>query len=125
MEKRLNPVGWFEIPIEDLERAKRFYEAVFGIELTLNEMGPMRMAWFPMLEGALGAAGSLVKMEGYIPSDTGVRIYFTASDMDVTLNRAAASGGGILMPRTNIGKYGFIAQFRDTEGNRIAIHSRM
>jgi predicted enzyme related to lactoylglutathione lyase len=123
MAEKMNPVGWFEIPVEDLDRAKSFYDAVFEFDLELHDMGPMQMAWFPMIEGVQGAPGALVKMDGYKPSDNGIRIYFTAPDIDATLEKAAANGGEILMPRTSIGEYGFIAQFRDTEGNRIAIHS--
>jgi predicted enzyme related to lactoylglutathione lyase len=125
MSEIMNPVGWFEIPVVDLERAKNFYDAVFGFDLELHDMGPMRMAWFPMIENVPGAPGALIKMEGYTPSEDGIRVYFTAPDLEDTLERAAANGGEILMPRTSIGEYGFIARFRDTEGNHIAIHSRV
>jgi predicted enzyme related to lactoylglutathione lyase len=124
MVEGMNPVGWFEIPVEDLDRARRFYETVFEIEMPLHEMGSAQMAWFPMVEGAPGAAGALMKAEGYVPSGTGIEIYFTAPDMEETLERAAKNGGEVLMGRTGIGEYGFIARFRDTEGNHIAIHSR-
>ena len=123
MAEKWNSVVWFEIPVEDLDRAKNFFEVVFGIKLELNDIGPMRMAWFPMIEGVPGAPGALVKMEGYAPSDHGVRIYLTVPDIEGTLEKVEANGGEILMPRTSIGEYGFIAQFRDTEGNRLAIHS--
>jgi len=124
MAQHMNPVGWFEIPVQDLERARGFYEAVFNIELSPQQMGPLEMAWFPMVEGAPGATGSLVKAEGYTPSTDGVRIYFTAPDIEETLERAVKNGGEVLMERTGIGDYGFIARLRDTEGNSIAIHSR-
>ena len=55
MTDQTNPVNWFEIPVNDLERARQFYETVFGFQLSLNEMGPMRMAWFPMTQGEGGA----------------------------------------------------------------------
>ena len=124
MAEKLNPVGWFEIPVMDLDRAKSFYDAVFGFDLELHDMGPMQMAWFPMIEGVMGSPGALVKMDGYIPSGDGIKIYFTAPDIEGTLERAAASGGEILQTRTSIGEYGYIARFKDTEGNHIAIHSR-
>jgi len=123
MAEKWNPVVWFEIPVEDLDRAKSFYEDVFEIKLELNEIGPMKMAWFTMIEGVPGAPGALVKMEDYTPSDEGVRIYLTTPDIEGTLDRITANGGEILMSRTSIGEYGFIAQFSDTEGNRIALHS--
>ena len=124
MSDKLNPVGWFEIPVLDMDRAKDFYDAVFGFNLELHDMGPMHMAWFPMIEGVQGSPGALVKMDGYVPTGDGIRIYFTAPDIEETLARASANGGHILQPRTSIGGYGFIARFRDTEGNNIAIHSR-
>ena len=124
MTEKFNPVGWFEIPVLDMDRAKKFYDAVFELDLELHDIGPMHMAWFPMVEGVQGSPGALVKMDGYVPSGDGIRIYFTAPDIEGTLEKAAAGGGEILMPRTSIGEYGFVAQFRDTEGNRIAIHSR-
>lgn len=124
MSEKMNPVGWFEIPVVDLERAKNFYDAVFGFDLKFHDMGPMRMAWFTMIEGVPGAPGALIKMEGYTPSEDGIRIYFTAPDIEETLAKASANGGHILQPKTSIGEYGFIARFKDTEGNHIAIHSR-
>ena len=124
MSEKMNPVVWFEIPVEDLDRAKSFYDAVFGFDLELHDMGPGEMAWFPMIEGMPGAPGALVEMDGYTPSGDGIRIYFTAPDIERTLEKVVANGGEILMPRISIGEYGFVAQFRDTEGNHINIHSR-
>jgi predicted enzyme related to lactoylglutathione lyase len=118
-----NPVNWFEIPVDDLDRAKKFYETVLGIELTLNEMGPLQMAWFPMTEGLPGATGSLVKGEGYTPSTAGSLVYFTVKDLDETLGRVSAAGGRVLFPKMSIGDYGFIAHFQDSEGNRVALHA--
>ena len=124
MAKQYNPVGWFEIPATDLNRAKRFYEAVFEVELTLTTMGPAEMAWFPTVENAIGASGTLLKSEGYTPSHDGTLIYFTAPDIEGTLARVNANGGKTLIPKTSIGEYGFIAHFEDSEGNRLALHSR-
>jgi len=118
-----NPVNWFEIPVDDLDRAKKFYETVLGIELSLQEMGPLQMAWFPMTEGLPGATGSLVKGEGYSPSTAGSLVYFTVKDLDETLGRVSAGGGKVLFPKTSIGEYGFIAHFEDSEGNRVALHA--
>lgn len=120
---KMNPVNWFEIPVSDLDRAKTFYETVLGLELSLYEMGPLQMAWFPMNEGIPGATGSLVKGEGYVPSLTGTVVYFTVNDLDAALKRVAASGGEILIPKMGIGEYGFISHFRDSEGNRVALHT--
>lgn len=124
MTQQYNPVGWFEIPVTDLDRAKQFYEAVMDVELTLMTLGAAEMAWFPVVEDAIGAAGTLIKAEGLTPSHTGTLIYFTAPDIDGTLERVGANGGETLLPKTSIGEYGFIAHFEDTEGNRLALHCR-
>jgi hypothetical protein len=71
MAGEMNPVNWFEIPTTDLGRATSFYEAALEVTLAPNEMGPLKMALFPMAQGAPGATGALVQGEGYIPSATG------------------------------------------------------
>lgn len=124
MASNWNPVGWFEIPANDFERARGFYEHVFEIGLEEHQIGPFRMAWFPMRPDAIGAAGSLVKGEGYVPADSGVLIYFTAPDINATLARVEAKGGTVLVPKKSIGEYGFIGIFKDSEGNRVGVHSR-
>jgi len=124
METKMNPVNWFEIPVTDLEKAKQFYEHVLGMALSLNEMGPMRMAWFPMAEGAPGATGTLMQAEGYTPSCTGALVYFSVDNIEATLAKVKERGGKTLNPKTSIGEHGFVAHFEDCEGNRIALHSR-
>ena len=120
----MNPVAWFEIPVIDLNRAKKFYEDVLGLQITLNKMETMEMGWFPMGEDkGYGATGSLVKQEGYLPSLGGVVIYFSVPDIEAALERVKKSGGKVLMPKTAIGEYGHIAQLEDSEGNRVALHT--
>ncbi len=119
----MNPVNWFEIPVVDLPRARSFYKGVFGISLTLEEMGPFRMAFFPMENNVYGATGSLMKADGYVPSKTGILVYFSVEDIGGTLEKAAKAGGKILLPKMAIGQYGYIGHFEDTEGNRIGLHS--
>lgn len=124
-EEKGNAVGWFEIPVVDMERAMKFYEAVLEVKLSRNQVGEIDMAWFPMQEGK-GAAGSLVfHKEWYKPSAEGVLVYFTAysGDLDHELARVEAAGGKVLMPKHPIGEHGKIAIFLDTEGNRVALHS--
>lgn len=99
MENEFNPVGWFEIPVTDMARAKTFYEHVLNIKLDLHELGPLTMAWFPMRPESKGAAGSLVKYEAYVPSHHGVLVYFTVTDIDATLKRVNDNGGKILSPK--------------------------
>lgn len=122
-----NAVGWFEIPVLDMERAMKFYETVFGAALERHEMGPLDMAWFTWHEGGKGAAGSLVRHpEWYKPSSSeGVLIFFTAHSGDLSneLSRVEPAGGKVLQQKKPIGEHGFVGMFLDTEGNRIAIHS--
>ena len=125
MSTQRNPVGWFEIPVTDMARAKAFYEHVFALELEEHQMGPALMAWFPMKEGVVGAAGSLVKGEGYEPSLEGALVYFTAPDIDATLSRATEKGGHVIAEKFSIGEHGFVALIQDSEGNRIGLHSRV
>jgi len=123
-----NVVGWFEIPVENMERAITFYEKVLDFKMTRNQMGPLDMAWFPWIEDGLGTPGSLVfHEEFYKPSTDGVLIYLTAhsGDLENELSRVEGAGGKVLQPKTKISdEYGFMALIIDSEGNRIALHSR-
>jgi predicted enzyme related to lactoylglutathione lyase len=115
--------NWFEVPVKDLDRAVKFYEKVFDVKLSTEEMGGMKMALFPFTQDAPGAAGALIKGESYEPSHAGTVVYFSVEDIPETLRRINANGGKTLMPKTAIGEHGFIAQYEDTEGNRLALHS--
>jgi predicted enzyme related to lactoylglutathione lyase len=118
-----NPVNWFEIPAADIDRAQRFYEDILQIEMQRNELGDLRMAWFPMEDGGDGATGALVQNEHYQPSHAGSMVYFSVDDLDGTLARVREHGGTVLNDRTPIGEFGFTAHFQDSEGNRVALHS--
>jgi predicted enzyme related to lactoylglutathione lyase len=122
MASHANPVNWFEIPVQDLSRAKTFYETVLEIEIFETEMGPKKMGWFPMEMGAMGAAGTLVQGDSYTPSHDGSLVYLHVDQIDSTLEKVTASGGKTLMPRMSIGEHGSIAHFEDSEGNRVALH---
>ncbi|MCB0571341.1 MAG: VOC family protein [Phaeodactylibacter sp.] len=123
-----NVVGWFEIPVADMDRAVAFYEAVMGYSLNRQKMGPLDMAWFPWVESGIGSPGSLVHHEEfYKPSADGALVYFTAfsGDLSNELSRVAANGGKVLITKTLIAEdYGYMGVFLDTEGNRVALHSR-
>ena len=123
MALKPNPVNWFEIPVNDLSRATKFYETIFDTELSLNEMGPSKMAWFPMEREGSGSGGSLHKTEGYTPSAQGTLVYFSVDDIEGVLSKVEKNGGKKLEEKSSIGEHGFIAIFQDTEGNRIGIHS--
>ncbi len=128
MEINHNVVGWFEIPVTDMDRAVRFYETVFGYQLNRQQMGELDMAWFPSFEKEIGSAGSLVKHpDFYHPSQNGTLVYFTAfsGDLAEELSRVEKAGGRIVVPKTQITpEIGYMAVFTDTEGNRVALHSR-
>ena len=120
-----NMVGWFEIPVNDMDRAKRFYETVFEIEVAIHDFGGMLMGWFPFDESKPGATGTLIKQESYIPSQEGTLVYFNSADVQLELDRVVSAGGKIYQPKTQISpEHGFMGAFIDSEGNRIALHSR-
>ncbi len=123
MADQPNAVGWFEIPVTDMPRAKAFYEHVFGIPLHLMEMGPAIMAMFPAEPASPGAGGALIKTDGYTPSYAGTVVYFSVPDIEATLAKSQGRGGKTVVPKMSIGEFGFIAHFEDTEGNRVALHS--
>ena len=122
MSQQTNPVNWFEIPVRDMRRATKFYEAAFGVTLAPNEMGPCQLAFFPMERGGAGAGGTLVKGDGYTPSHQGTMVYFSTAAIDAVLPKIVQAGGKMLLPKTSIGQYGFIAHFEDSEGNRVSLH---
>ena len=123
-----NVVGWFEIPVNDMDRAIRFYETVFEFKINRQTMGSLDMGWFPWEEDGMGSGGSLVYHPGeYKPSADGALIYFTAQsgDLQNELLRVVAAGGKILGEKRLIEEgYGYMAIILDPEGNRIALHSR-
>jgi hypothetical protein len=121
-----NMVGWFEIPVTDMERAKAFYNTVFNVEIQVEDFGGVQMGWFPFVDGKKGASGALVQNRAYIPDDKkGVLIYFSSGDVNDELSRIYGVGGKLIQPKTLISKdIGYMALFIDSEGNRIALHSR-
>ena len=122
-----NFVGWFEIPVTDMGRARTFYEAVLGITIQLNEMHELQMGWFPFAPGKPGASGSLVyHKEFYHPSDSkGVLIYLSCDDVQTALERVVKAGGKVLQEKKQISPdHGYMGLFLDSEGNRMALHSR-
>jgi len=120
-----NMVAWFEIPVSDMERAKNFYETVFDVDINLVDFGGLQMGWFPDRGEAHGATGTLIKQESYIPSQEGTLVYFHSDDVQKELDRVEGAGGKIYQPKTQISpEHGFMGVFIDTEGNRVALHSR-
>lgn len=119
----LNPVGWFEIYVDDMARAKAFYESVFGVTLTRLQSTELEMWGFPMLATASGATGALVKMEGFKAGGNSVIVYFSCADCAQEATRVTKAGGRVERPKFSIGQYGHIALAVDTEGNMFGLHS--
>jgi len=116
-------VNWFEIHVTDFDRAKRFYEKVMQSSLEDCSMENCRMAMFPF-DNANGVGGAITKMENVAPGQGGTMVYLNVEgDLDGVLNRIPPAGGSLLKPRTSIGEHGFIAIFKDTEGNPVGLHS--
>ena len=122
----MNPVGWFEIYVNDLPRATKFYEAVLKKPLAKLDapMAELQMMSFPMEKDAPGAAGALVKMDGVKAGGNSTLVYFVTDDCAVEASRVEGAGGKIMKPKMPIGLYGFIALASDTEGNLFGLHSR-
>ncbi len=119
-----NMVGWFEIYVEDMDRAKKFYQSVFKIDEFVDLSSEyMQMFAFPWVENAPSAAGSLVKADFNKPSGSGTIVYFNCEDCAVEEKRASENGGIVVNPKMSIGEYGFISMVKDTEGNVIGLHS--
>ena len=121
----INPVVWFEIYVQEMARARKFYEEVFGLTLTqLESPIPGMELWsFPMAQDTPGATGALVKMEGKDSGGGGTLVYFSCADCSAQAAKAASSGGQVFRDKFPIGQYGFIALVYDTEGNMIGLHS--
>ncbi len=118
-----NPVNWFEIYVQDMPRAKVFYERVFAVQLQKLDSAELEMWAFPMEENAAGAMGALVKMEGCPSGGNSTIVYFTCDDCAIEAQRAQENGGQICREKFSIGQYGFIALVSDTEGNIIGLYS--
>ncbi|MES2478024.1 MAG: VOC family protein [Bacteroidota bacterium] len=123
LSKSTNALNWFEIPVRDMSRAKKFYEEAFDIEMQEMNMMNMQMAMFPSQSPHSG--GALVKSDYHKPSAEGAIIYLNGNpDLQVVLDRIKGAGGQITMPKTNIDTdTGNMAFFMDTEGNLLGVHS--
>lgn len=115
-------INWFELPVADMDRAVGFYEALLGARLSRLEMGGAEIALLPHEDGV---GGALVRNQGYEPTDGGPVVYLSCGDdLSPALGRVEPGGGEVLLPKTSVGDHGFCAWFRDSEGNRVGLHSR-
>jgi predicted enzyme related to lactoylglutathione lyase len=118
-----NPVSWFEIYVQNMERARRFYEVMLQITLEkLNSTTP-ELWRFPQSFANYGASGALAKMEGVPSGGNSTLVYFSCVDCAVEAKRVVAAGGRVLKEKFSVGEYGFIALAVDTEGNTFGLHS--
>ncbi len=118
-----NNVGWFEIYVDDMERASKFYEAVIGVKLEKLESPDVDMWNFPMDMEAPGSSGALVHMPGFPAGGNSTLVYFSCEDCANEQSRVLAAGGRVEKEKFSIGPYGFISLVYDTEGNMIGLHS--
>lgn len=123
MNEKSNPLVWFEIYVQDMMRARKFYEGVFCTALEKLETDTPEIWAFPMQPERYGCAGALVKMEGICSGGGGTIVYFSCVDCAVEAARAEQFGGRIFREKWSIGQYGFISLVIDTEGNMIGLHS--
>lgn len=116
-------VSWFEIPVNDLDRASKFYSEIFDIKLEPFEFNEESMAVFPAEDEAIN--GALIKGESYVPSSEGTIVYLNAGeDLNIVLNKVELAGGKIIEGKIEVieGRV-FAAVFQDVEGNRVGLYS--
>ena len=122
MQKK-DAISWFEIPAIDLKRATRFYEAVLGVEMKREQMGPQETAIFPY--EAPGVGGCIAAGEGFLPSDRGNLVYlYAGASLKGALGRVASAGGRVALGQTELPDgLGCFAHIIDTEGNKVGLHA--
>lgn len=119
-----NAINWFEIPVQNFDRAKSFYEIILGAEMMRMDMMGMKCAFFPADLQNGGIGGCIMEGQGYEPSEKGTLVYLNGGkDLSEILSKVESAGGKITLPKMAIGENGFMAHFIDSEGNRIGLHS--
>lgn len=118
-----NPVGWFEIYVQDMPRAKAFYETVLDVTLSTLPAGDIDMMAFPGDMISTGTSGALIRVPGVPSGGNSVMIYFNCEDCSLEGSRVAAAGGTVQRDKMSIGEYGFVVLATDTEGNMFGLHS--
>ncbi len=116
---------YFEIPVTDLDRAMKFYSSVFNCDFTKEVIHGNDMAFFPFHNDKSGVTGGLAKGETYKPSLNGSLIYLGTNNIDETMKNVLLAGGETLFPKTSVPDLGFSAEFKDCEGNRIALFQKL
>lgn len=125
MNSKENAINWFEIPVADLARAKKFYESIFDIEMPEMVVGDQKMYTFPSEPGSGKVGGAILEDANAISKMDGVTLYLNANpSIDKVIEKIEVAGGKVLLPKTEISpEIGFFCFFNDTEGNRLALHA--
>jgi predicted enzyme related to lactoylglutathione lyase len=119
-----NPVRWFELYVQDVERARRFYETVLDTRLERLQTGDEIEIWaFPGANGQVGCCGALVKVEGVRSGGNSTVVYFACEDCAIEAGRIEAAGGKVQREKMSLGAHGHVVLALDTEGNMIGLHS--
>lgn len=118
-----NPVGWFDIYVSNFQRAKKFYESVFEIKLVDLPIEWGRQAVFPFNPESPNISGALVEKKDMQPNANNTVVYFETKDCVAEEARIEHAGGKVVQPKMNIGEFGFVSIFIDSEGNTIGLHS--
>lgn len=122
---KMNAVGWFDIFVDDMDRAVSFYETMLGskLEPIVDPTGETQMMSFPAEMSAYGAGGALAKAPHARPGVGGTIVYFMVEDCAVQQERALKAGGAVVRPKFSIGEFGWVLMCEDTEGNIIGFNS--
>jgi uncharacterized protein len=122
----MRKVGWFDIYVEDIDRAQTFYEAVLNTKLSSmddpNDPTVLMRAFGDDFVSH-GAGGALVQLAHAQPGPGGSMVYFSCDDCEVEQGRVVAAGGTVVRPKFSIGQHGSVSIVTDTEGNMIGLHS--
>lgn len=120
-----NAIGWFDIYVDDMQRAVTFYESVLQQKLMQigDPTGETQMMSFPAEMTAYGAAGALVKSNHARPGPGGTLVYFTVEDCGIAASRVVPAGGQLVRPKFFIGEFGWVSICEDTEGNLFGLSS--
>lgn len=123
----MSTLTWFDIPMTESHRAREFYAHVLGVPLEVSNFGGSDMILLPKGPNAQAVGGALSRDPHRAPSDQGTLVYLAADlfpgGLDGCVARVPAAGGAVILPRTSIGEHGFIAIFRDSEGNAVGLHT--
>lgn len=122
--KNVNPVGWFDLNVSNLVRAKKFYETLFNIKLVDLPTEYGKLSCFPLDDKGLNISGTLVEKKDMVANGNNTIIYFTSEDCVTEEVRVEKAGGKIISPKTSIGEFGFVSIITDTEGNTIGLYSK-